>query len=89
MDVHVLRAGIGLLPADDGVEGLGVEHDGVVEVGGVDGDVDGKQLREDAESRVFEVERGELVVLPHSLRELGRVNPVKAWPLLSQLLQAA
>ena len=61
-----------LLVPDHLIEGLGVEDGRVVEVCGVDGDVDWKV--EEGEDDLNEVERSKLVVLANLLRKLRRVN---------------
>ena len=56
---------------------LCVEHRRVVEVRGVDGDVDGEELVEDGDVGQGEVERRTLVVLADLGGEGRRVNPGK------------
>ncbi len=60
---------------DKVVEGLGVEHHGVIEVGGVDRDVNAEQILEYV--YVLEVEGRQLVVQADLLSEVGRVHPAK------------
>jgi hypothetical protein len=61
-----------LLVPDHLIEGLGVEDGRVVEVCGVDGDVDWKV--EEGEDDLNEVEGSKLVVLANLLRKLRRVD---------------
>ena len=68
---------VDLLP-DHLVEGFGVEDDGVVEVRGVDRDVDGEV--EHRKHDLGEVERLKLVVLANFSGKLCRVDPENVWP---------
>ena len=71
--VDVDRLVLLLLLPDHFVEGFGVEDDGVVEVGSVDGYVDGEV--EQGEDDLVEVERLQLVVLANLFGKLCRVHP--------------